>query len=125
MLRSGILSLDPRLSGRAKSFLDNAHAQGQQVAVSAVSFVEMVYLIEKGRIPPQRFGQLAGLVSGGGTLFVEVPLDLKIARALARVDVSQIPDMPDRIIAATALHLDVPLISRDGKIQLSSLTTLW
>jgi predicted nucleic acid-binding protein len=33
--------------------------------------------------------------------------------------------MPDRIIAATALHLGLPLISRDRKIQLSSVPTIW
>ncbi len=37
----------------------------------------------------------------------------------------QVPDMPDRIIAATAAHLGVPLISRDGKIRASSVTTIW
>jgi predicted nucleic acid-binding protein len=32
--------------------------------------------------------------------------------------------MPDRIIAATALHLGLPLISRDRKIQLSGVNTI-
>ena len=36
-----------------------------------------------------------------------------------------IRDMPDRIIAATALTLGVPVISRDSKIQLSSVSTIW
>ena len=43
-------------------------------------------------------------------------------QALRRQDV---PDMPDRIIAATALHLGVPLISRDGKIKASAVPTIW
>lgn len=30
-----------------------------------------------------------------------------------------------RIIAATALYLNVPLISRDRKIQLSTVNTIW
>ncbi len=42
-----------------------------------------------------------------------------------RVDVTRVPDMPDRIIAATALHLSVPLVSKDSKIRLSGLATLW
>ena len=33
--------------------------------------------------------------------------------------------MPDRIIAATALHLGVPVISRDGKIRASTVATIW
>jgi predicted nucleic acid-binding protein len=63
----------------------------------------MVYLIEKGRIPSQRFTQLADEISNSSSVFVEVPMGLKLARALSRVDAKQVPDMPDRIIAATAL----------------------
>jgi predicted nucleic acid-binding protein len=37
----------------------------------------------------------------------------------------QVPDLPDRVIAATALHLDVPLISRDHNIKLPGLKTIW
>jgi len=42
-----------------------------------------------------------------------------------RVELAKVPDMPDRIIAATALHLNVPVISKDAKIQSSGLTTIW
>ncbi len=39
---------------------------------------------------------------------------------------THVPDMPDRIIAATALHLNLPLLSRDGQIaQVPSLTVIW
>jgi PIN domain nuclease of toxin-antitoxin system len=38
---------------------------------------------------------------------------------------SEVPDLPDRIIAATAVHLGVPAISRDGKIRTSSVDTIW
>ena len=37
----------------------------------------------------------------------------------------EIPDMPDRIVAATALRLGVPIISRDRRIQASKLNTIW
>jgi predicted nucleic acid-binding protein len=52
-------------------------------------------------------------------------LDLKVAAALELIDRAKVPDMPDRIIAATALALGLPLISRDRKIQLSQVTTIW
>ncbi len=38
---------------------------------------------------------------------------------------SEVPDMPDRIIAATALYLKVPLISRDARIRAANLDTIW
>jgi PIN domain nuclease of toxin-antitoxin system len=37
-----------------------------------------------------------------------------------------VPDMPDRIIAATALLLGLPLLARDRRIgQLTSIHSLW
>jgi len=44
---------------------------------------------------------------------------------MRQVDRAQVPDLPDRIIAATALHLGLPLISRDRKIQLADVETIW
>jgi predicted nucleic acid-binding protein len=43
-------------------------------------------------------------------------------REISRADV---PEMPDRIVAATALYLGVPIITRDGRIRASNLQTVW
>jgi len=59
------------------------------------------------------------------SLLVEVPFTLSIAETMQQVERAKVPDMPDRIISATALHLGVPLISRDGKIRVSGITTVW
>ncbi|MEG3922033.1 PIN domain-containing protein [Microcoleus sp. B3-A4] len=64
-------------------------------------------------------------VESDDALLVEIPFDRNIALTLRQVDRSQIPDLPDRIIAATALYLNVPVISRDRRIQLSSIDTIW
>jgi PIN domain nuclease of toxin-antitoxin system len=53
------------------------------------------------------------------------PLTSEVAKTISDVPRMDVPDMPDRIIAATALHLDLPLISRDRKIRLSAVETLW
>jgi len=45
------------------------------------------------------------------------PLDRAVADALESIDRGTIPDLPDRVVAATATTLQVPLASRDGKIQ--------
>lgn len=119
------LSADPKLSAIAKAFMDSAVTNGDEIAISSISLIEMVYLIGKGRIPPNQFTNLSRELGDPESIFVEAPVDLKIARTLSRVDVSKIADMPDRIIAATALSLGVPIISRDRKIQLSSLATIW
>ncbi|MEG4959474.1 MULTISPECIES: PIN domain-containing protein [unclassified Microcoleus] len=64
-------------------------------------------------------------VESDDALLVEIPFDRNIALTLRQVDRSQIPDLPDRIIAATALYLNVLVISRDRRIQLSSIDTIW
>jgi predicted nucleic acid-binding protein len=64
-------------------------------------------------------------VESDDALLVEIPFDRNIALTLRQVDRSQIPDLPHRIIAATALYLNVPVISRDRRIQLSSIDTIW
>jgi PIN domain nuclease of toxin-antitoxin system len=112
---------DPRLSATAQNFLLNASNAGNYVAISSITLIEMVYLIEKGRIPAIRFTQLIQANTG----ITEIPIDAAIARTLTAVDVTKVPDMPDRIIAATALHLQVPVLSKDRKIQHSGITTIW
>jgi PIN domain nuclease of toxin-antitoxin system len=59
------------------------------------------------------------------SMFTQVAIDSTIALDLMKVKAADIPDMPDRIIAATALHLDVPVISRDSKIRQSDIRTIW
>ena len=53
------------------------------------------------------------------------PVDRTIIPSLASIDRSPIPDVPDRIIAATAVPLGVPQIRRDGKLRSSSVRTIW
>lgn len=42
---------DRRLGPAASIFIDNAIADGDHIGISAISVAEMIYLIEKGRIP--------------------------------------------------------------------------
>ncbi len=85
----------------------------------------MTYLIEKGRIAVETFSLLTSVLANRGALFREIPLDLQVARALSRIDATTVPDMPDRIIAATALHIGVPIVSRDSKIRLADVQAIW
>jgi len=119
------LSADPRLSLNAKNLFTKTAQQGDNIGISAITLVEMVYLVERGRISPQEFTQLAQLISQSSGLLVELPIDIKISRTLSSVNVQQVPDMPDRIIATTAVVYGVPLISRDAKIRASSVMTIW
>ena len=56
---------------------------------------------------------------------VLAPLDLGVARAMQGIPRDIVPDMPDRIIAATAQYLNLPLVTRDAALRATSLTTIW
>ena len=116
---------DSRLSPAARAAFDQAVAESGQIGFSSISLVEIVYLIEKGRVKAETLDRLLSEIERDETVLVELPLDKNIVEMIKRVPRDQVPDMPDRIIAATALFCNVPVISRDGKIQLSKIQTIW
>jgi len=115
---------NPTLSTAAKAVFDDATALGDQVAISSISLAEMIYLVEKRRIETTTLDLVLATLDLGEML-VEVQVDRAVAVAMHSIPRAEVPDMPDRIIAATALHLGVPVISRDGKIRASSVATIW
>jgi predicted nucleic acid-binding protein len=52
-------------------------------------------------------------------------LDADMAEKVQQIPRAVVPDMPDRIIAATALHLNLPLVTADHKIQAVAIQTIW
>jgi PIN domain nuclease of toxin-antitoxin system len=120
-----LLHKDPRLSALALSTILATEKAGEWIGVFSMTLIELAYLEEKGRIPARSYaGALSLLNRTGGTLR-EQPVTQKVADALRLIDRKPIPEMPDRVIAATALMLGVPLISCDHKILASSVPTLW
>jgi predicted nucleic acid-binding protein len=59
------------------------------------------------------------------TVVTAVSFTPDMADTLRGISRSLIPDMPDRMIAATALALGVSLVSRDQRIQSSGVPTIW
>jgi PIN domain nuclease of toxin-antitoxin system len=116
---------DSRLSLTARSVIEQATTAGNQIGFSSMTLAEIVYLSERNRIPAATMPQLLGLVDTGQSVWVEVPFDRGVALAMQLVDRAQVPELADRMIAATALHLGIPVITRDHKIQASNITTIW
>lgn len=116
---------DARLSAAARQAFESAAQNGDQIAVSSISLVEIVYLVEKKRVPPNTFDTVIAFLDQPDSLLREIAIDRAIVRELSQVPRDQVADLPDRLIAATALHRRVPLITRDQRIQLTSLTTIW
>ncbi|HEV3039662.1 MAG TPA: type II toxin-antitoxin system VapC family toxin [Candidatus Angelobacter sp.] len=98
---------------------------GQRLYISAISIVEMIYLIERGRIPREALTRLDVASKNPDSGVIVVPLDAAIAEAVEKIPRDIVPDMPDRIIAATAVHLDVPCVTRDSQIRLAGLKSIW
>jgi PIN domain nuclease of toxin-antitoxin system len=116
---------DARLSAAASDFIDRAAADGLAIAISPVSLAEIVYLVEKGRIPAKVYGELKVALADPEHVFREASFTSEIVDAMRAVPREAVPDLPDRMVAATAVYLGVPVISRDGKIRTSSVQTIW
>jgi PIN domain nuclease of toxin-antitoxin system len=116
---------DSRLSTTVRNTIEQAAIDGDQVAFSSITLAEIVYLSEKGRISTLTFERLLSSMETTDAVLVEVPFDRQIAQSLYLVSRTQVPDLPDRIIAATVLYLGLPVISRDRKIRLSNVSTIW
>jgi PIN domain nuclease of toxin-antitoxin system len=55
-----------------------------------------------------------------------IPLSPEISLTVQQIPRQTVPEMGDRIIAATALYLGLPLVTKDHKIrELSIIQTIW
>ena len=116
---------DPRLSIAARSYIEAAAEARARIAVSSIGLVEVVYLVEKSRIQPSAYKDLAEALAGPEHVFFEAVVSAAIAESMRRVSRVEVPDIPDRIVAATAVYFGVPIISRDGRIRKAELGTIW
>jgi PIN domain nuclease of toxin-antitoxin system len=109
----------PRLGPAAKDIFLACDRGDLFVYYPTICLVETVYLHERGRIPNDLISRLESELHRGENGLILADLTEEIALLDSDVPRKEIPDMPDGIIAATARHLDLPLISRDRKIQLT------
>jgi PIN domain nuclease of toxin-antitoxin system len=116
---------NPRLSAGAREAMEGAFLAGDQSGVSSVSLAEMVYLAEKNRIPSTAVQTLIDRLFDTECPLRELPVDAAVAQQMASINRYEVPDMPDRIVAATGVRYGVPVISRDRKIRASRIQTIW
>src|SRR5690349_10713328 len=102
------LLLQPqKLSANALAAFDQARRFGDPVYVASISLVETLYLEEKGKLQKGILAHLKNALQGEDGGLVLVPLDSNVGEAIERISRDATPDMPDRIIAATALSLNL------------------
>ena len=118
-------ALEPkRLSVKAKREIERALTRGD-VACADISLWEIAMLSEHGRIK---------LLHGAKSFLDDLILALKLnvmpvnaeIAVLAQTACSGHGDPADRLIAATAIYLNAPLVTRDEKLTANKqLNTLW
>jgi len=116
---------DARLSAAAGTFISDAATARRKIAISTISLAEVVYLVEKNRLPPSAYEELTQALADPEHVFTEAVLTAAIVQAMREVSRAEVPDMPDRVVAATAVYFDVPVISRDRCIRAARLKTIW
>jgi hypothetical protein len=57
---------NPRLSAAARSFMDDAASAGHDIVLSPISLAEIVYLVEKGRLPESAYDELRKALDNPG-----------------------------------------------------------
>ena len=113
------------MSNLAETTVDKAAETGI-VFVSSITIVELIYLIERNRVLKDVLVKLREALDDDTTSFELAELARGAADELQNIDRAIVADMPDRIIAATALYLGIPLVTSDGNIQkLLNVTTIW
>lgn len=115
----------PQLSGPALAALQIAVALGEPIYVPSICLVEIAYLMEKGKLPAPLFDRINLILQQGQTVLTAISFTLEMADVLRSIPRLVLPDMPDRMIAATARGLGVTLVSRDQRIQNSGVPTIW
>jgi len=85
------------------------------IIIPAVVLMEVLYLFEKNRIKIDLI-QTEELLESKNYQFM--PLTLEILKTA--IEITDIHELHDRLIAATARHLGVPLITNDPEIRASA-----
>ncbi|MEN8199693.1 MAG: type II toxin-antitoxin system VapC family toxin [Thermodesulfobacteriota bacterium] len=119
------LSNPEKLSDEATAAIQRAQ-QESSIVISSISTWEAAFLVHKGRL--QLSIDIRDLVrKTEGLPFVRfIPVDNTISLRSMSLPGDFSPDPADRIIAATALTMGIPLISKDANILKSKhVQTIW
>jgi PIN domain nuclease of toxin-antitoxin system len=119
------LTGNSRLSPKVRQLLTDADAGLHRIYVPSIILVEMIYLAEKGKLAADLFQKLLALVNTAGGSYAVAILDSATAQAMMAIPRTAVPDMPDRIITATAYQLNLPLISRDEIHKAGVVSVIW
>lgn len=108
----------PKLSIRARKILSE-----EFIVIPCIVLFELLYLVEKKKLEVDFDGFLAMLASSKN--YRIEPLCLSIIEKCRKISKERVTDPWDRLIAATSLHLNLPLITRDETLREIGLQVIW
>ena len=114
----------PRLSASARASIEHADA----IVIPAIVCWEIALLVAKNRIPsltPATVGEFLQKAVHHATTQL-APLTPQIAVRASQLGPDFHKDPADRLIAATAIELNAPLVTRDARMRaFTALQTTW
>ncbi len=108
----------PRGPNRAFKAADEGNAQ---VLVPSITLVEAIFLSQRKRVSEALLACVLELQEDPDASIAVVPLDMAVVRALSDFGPAAVPELADRVIAATARALGLPLLTVDPVIIASGL----
>jgi len=113
-----------RISPKAQSAIEEARQKGRGVAICGVTLVEIARIASHGRI--RLTPNVETFLSDVERTLVVLPITALIALQSAALPAGYPRDPVDRIIGATALIEDIPLVTADAQIRKSrAVRTIW
>ncbi|MEX2270167.1 MAG: type II toxin-antitoxin system VapC family toxin [Vicinamibacterales bacterium] len=113
-----------KLGRRAQTMFADADKGRASIYVPTIALLEISESARRGRV-----ALAGGFGRWAERLFTNrqfMTIDLTLSIVLAAESLSGIPERADRLIAATALHLDCPLITQDPDIaRVAAIRTIW
>jgi PIN domain nuclease of toxin-antitoxin system len=98
---------------------------GRQIVISSITLAEIVYLVEKNRLQANAYMDLKSAIAESDHVFKEAPFTIEIVDAMRQIPRVDVPDLPDRLVAATGVYFGATVISRDHRIRAANLKTIW
>ncbi len=106
---------DKKLTKIAQEIFDKAEKGDVVIIIPSIALLELMYILEKKNLENKFKEIIKKLREIDG--YVIYPLDLEVIREVS--EISNIKELHDRIIVATAKLLNCPLITKDENITKS------
>ena len=115
------LSNTGKISAKVKTIFNKAENGENKLFISTISFMEIMYLAEKNRIPITLEIVIEKIRISSIYKIVNLSIDIILTAKTV-----EFHELHDRLILATAKYFDIPIISSDLKFkEVSNIEVIW